>query len=124
MAKNIKILVVDDNETFLDMLSLYLIKNGYDVISSSDGKDALCQFSSHIPDIIITDIIMPEVDGIELLLSLRKNNPDVKVIAMSGGNRGYASAYLQMAEKLGANAVINKPFELVDLLKEIKNLEI
>jgi CheY-like chemotaxis protein len=124
MAKRTKVLVVDDNESFLDMLFLYLIDNGYEVIKSLNGKDALSQYSTYAPDIIITDIIMPETDGIELLINLRKINPDVKVIVMSGGNKGYADAYLQMAKKLGANCTINKPFELIDLLKKIKNLEI
>ena len=124
MTKKTKVLIVDDNESLLDMLSLYLTNNGYEVLKSVDGKDALNQFSTHIPEVVITDIIMPEIDGIELLVSLRKINPDVKVIAMSGGNRGHAGAYLQMAEKLGANVVLNKPFELVDLLKELKKLEV
>ena len=123
MAIMQKVLVVDDNETFLEMLSIFLTKNGYEVLKSHDGKDALIQYSTHIPDIIITDIIMPEIDGIQLLTHLRSIHSDVKVIAMSGGNRGHADTYLQMANSLGACCVLNKPFEVQELLKELKKLE-
>lgn len=123
MTNKIKILVVDDNVSFLEMLSEFLSENGYEVLVCNNGKVALEQFTAHVPNIILTDIIMPEVDGIELLLSLRKINPNVKVIAMSGGNQGHAGAYLQMAEKLGANSVLNKPFELSTLLAELKKIE-
>lgn len=122
MAQKQKVLVVDDNETFLGMLSIFLVKNGYEVFKSNDGKDALIQYEFHLPDIVITDIIMPENDGIQLLTNLHNINPNVKVITMSGGNRGHADTYLQMAENLGANCVLNKPFELPELLKVMKEL--
>lgn len=123
MTKKKKILVVEDNETFLGVLSIFLTENGYEVLKSPDGKDALIQYNFHLPDIIVTDIIMPEIDGIQLLTNLLNINPGVKVIAMSGGNRGHADTYLEMAENLGACSVLSKPFELPELLKEIKRLE-
>jgi CheY-like chemotaxis protein len=124
MTNKTKILLVDDNQAFLDMLKEYLMDNNYDIVCSNNGSDAQEQFEKFHPDIIVTDIVMPEVDGIELLLTLRKINPDVRIIAMSGGNRGHAESYLIMAEKLGANVVLNKPFELPVFLDEIKKLEI
>ncbi len=123
MMKDMKILVVDDNKKFLAMLSEYLNDNGFVVEISDNGNEALKKFADFIPDIVITDIVMPDIDGIELLLQLRKTNPDVKVIVMSGGNRGHADAYLHMADKLGANAILNKPFELEELMQAIKNLQ-
>lgn len=123
MTNKTKILLVDDNQAFLDMLKEYLDDNNYDVVCSNNGNEAQEQFEIFHPDIIVTDIVMPEVDGIELLLTLRKINPDIRIIAMSGGNRGHAESYLIMAEKLGANVVLNKPFELPDFLAEIKKLE-
>ena len=120
---NEKILIVDDNKNFLIMLSDFLNNKGFIVEVSDNGSEALKIFSDFIPDIVITDIVMPDIDGIELLLQLRKTNPDVKVIVMSGGNRGHADAYLHMAEKLGANAILSKPFELTELMQEIKNLQ-
>ena len=118
-----KILIVDDNNKFLDMLSEFLTANGIVVEVSDNGGEALKKFAGFNPDIVVTDIVMPDIDGIELLLQLRKINPDVKVIVMSGGNKGHADAYLHMADKLGANAVLSKPFELAELMQEIKKLE-
>lgn len=119
----IKVLIVDDNQSFLAMLSEFLSNNGYIVMPTADGKEAQKQFPEFMPDIVLTDIVMPGVDGIELLLGLRSINPDIKVIVMSGGNRGHADTYLHMADKLGANVVLNKPFELSNLLEQVKKLE-
>ena len=123
MVKKKKILVVDDNQSFLEILNKFLSDHEYGVACCNNGKDAQEKFSEFIPDIVVTDIVMPELDGIELLIALREINPEINVIAMSGGNRGYAGSYLMMAEKLGANAILNKPFELSKLLEEIKKIE-
>jgi|LGVF01.2.fsa_nt_gb CheY-like chemotaxis protein len=123
MTNDVKILVVDDNKKFLAMLNEFLSDNGFDVEISDNGHEALKKFTDFIPDIVVTDIVMPDIDGIELLLQLRKTNPDVKVIVMSGGNRGHADAYLHMADKLGANSVLSKPFELEELMQTIKKLQ-
>lgn len=124
MANIKKILVVDDNQSYLELLSDYLNDENYDVVCCFDGKDAQEKFTEFLPDLVLTDIVMPEVDGIELLLALRKINPSIHVIAMSGGNKGFSDSYLQMAEKLGANVILNKPFDLSLLLKEIKKLDL
>ena len=124
MSNKKKILIVDDNQSYLEILNNFLSDNEYDVVCSHNGKDAKEKFEEFTPDIVLTDIVMPEVDGIELLLSLRKINPEISVIAMSGGNRGYADSYLNMAEKLGADVILNKPFELSVLLEEIKKLDL
>ncbi len=122
MENDVKILIVDDNKKFLNMLSEFLTENNIVVEVSDNGGEALKKFTDFIPDIVVTDIVMPDIDGIELLLQLRKTNPDVKVIVMSGGNRGHADAYLHMADKLGANAVLSKPFELEELMQAIKKV--
>ncbi len=119
----IKILVVDDNKKFLDLLNEFLTDNDYDVMISDNGKEAKKHFTEFNPDIVVTDIVMPDLDGIELLLELRQINPDIQVIMMSGGNRGFAESYLRMAEKLGANVILNKPFALSELLQQIKKIE-
>ena len=122
MTKKIKILLVDDNPAFLEMLKESLVEHGYDVNFTDDGKKATSLFSEFNPDIVLTDIVMPGFDGIELLLNLRKINSNIKVMAMSGGNRGNAETYLHMAEKLGADKIITKPFEISELLKQIDKL--
>ena len=122
-SSKIKILLVDDNVDFLNMLNEFLVDESYEVKNAEDGKSALTLYSEFLPDIVVTDIVMPEVDGIELLLNIRKLHPTARVIAMSGGNSGHAATYLRMAEKLGANAILNKPFELIELVQHIKNVE-
>lgn len=120
----VKILIVDDNESFLEVLNECLLNNNYDVVSCLNAADAKDMFVKFKPNIVITDIVMPEVDGIELLVSLREINPDIRVIAMSGGNMGHGDTYLQLADKLGANTILNKPFHLSDLLIEVEKLTV
>ena len=119
----VKILIVDDNQHLLNIINDYLIANGYDICCSLNGVDAKQKFIEFSPNIVITDIVMPEVDGIELLLEIKEINPNVGIIVMSGGNRGHADTYLQMADKLGADIILNKPFLLADLLIEVQKLE-
>lgn len=114
-----KILIVDDNPDFLNMLRDFLTKNNFTVETCDSGEKALIKFNEFLPDIVLTDIVMPGFDGIELMMKLRGINPAVRVIVMSGGNRGHADTYLHMADKLGANLVINKPFVLSELLEQI-----
>lgn len=123
MGIKIKILIVDDNTVLLEMLNEALVEKGFDVLCCNDGEVAQQKYSEFKPDIVLTDIVMPGIDGIELLLGLRKINPNIKIIAMSGGNRGHAETYLHMAEKLGANIALVKPFEISELLEQIKILE-
>ena len=119
----IKLLIVDDNENFLELLVEFLTLEGYEVERSIDGNDAKNKFIEFKPDIVLTDVVMPGSDGIELLVELRKIDADIRIIVMSGGNRGHADTYLHMADKLGADAILGKPFELSDLLIEIKKIE-
>lgn len=118
-----KILIVDDDESFLKILDDFLEANGYEVKLSVDGNQAKNDYTKFQPDIVLTDIVMPSVDGIELLISLREINPELRIIAMSGGNTGHGDTYLQMAGNLGANIILNKPFKLAELLEQIKELE-
>lgn len=122
MANKSKILVVDDNPALLEMLKESLEEHGYDVVFTYDGKEATKLFTQFEPDVVLTDIVMPGVDGIELLISLRNINKDIKIMAMSGGNKGHAETYLHMAEKLGANKIITKPFEISELLRHLDAL--
>ncbi len=119
-----KILIVDDDENMLSMLHDFLLDKGYEVMQSVDGVEAQSLFDEFMPDIVLTDIVMPGVDGIELLLNLRKINPELSVIAMSGGNTGHADTYLKMADNLGANIILNKPFKLSELLEHIQKLDV
>ncbi|MDH5600572.1 MAG: response regulator [Gammaproteobacteria bacterium] len=122
MENKTKILIVDDYLPLLEMLNESLVNSGYDVVYTNDGAEATNIFTTFNPDIVLTDIVMPGVDGIELILDLRKINASIKVVAMSGGNSGRADTYLNMAKKLGANKIIPKPFKVSELLKQLDSL--
>ena len=117
-----KILVVDDQEAYVLMIQELLEGNNFEVITAINGKEAILKTENNIPDLIITDIVMPELDGIEVLLEIKKSAPEIPVIVMSGGNYGYGQSYLNMAKKLGANVILDKPFEMDVLLKQVKEL--
>ncbi|MDH5395963.1 MAG: response regulator [Gammaproteobacteria bacterium] len=118
-----KVLVVDDNIQFLDMLREVLVSNGYEVMHTTSSKDAENKFMEFVPDIVVTDIVMPEFDGIELMLKIRSINSNIRVIAISGGNSGYADTYLRMAKKLGADTILNKPFQMSTFIEQVQMLE-
>ena len=105
-----RILLVDDDELLRRMLRLTLIKMGHVVIEAVNGNEALRLCQTEPPDIVLTDLIMPEKEGIETIREMRQLHPDVKIIAMSGGGRGNAKDYLVVAKRLGAAHTLNKPF--------------
>ena len=114
-----KILIVDDEELIREGLKQLLEMNGYQVSLAIDGRDAIFQMASNIPELVITDIIMPETDGIELILEIKKENPQVKIIAISGGGRINAEDHLEIARQFGVHATLMKPFSTTELLETI-----
>ena len=111
-----RIILVDDEEQVLKGLKIILRKSGYDVRIATNGFEALELQNEDPVGIIITDILMPGMDGIELISKLKSNYPDIKIIAMSGGGRVSSTDYLEIAKKLNVSAVLNKPFSLEDIL--------
>ena len=116
------ILVIDDNENMLQMMFDLLTRSGYNVISATDGAQGLKKFHAHPPDMVITDIIMPEKEGLEVIMELNKQQPKPKIIAISGGGILEPKTYLALAQKLGADEVIAKPFRPAELLKLVAQL--
>jgi DNA-binding response OmpR family regulator len=118
----IRILVVDDDFQMREMLGVILERKGYDVKTASDGKSAL-QLQSIKPfDIVITDIIMPEKEGLETISELRRGHPRVKIIAISGGGRYKPEGYLELAKQIGADRVLVKPFGSWEILGAVREL--
>jgi len=117
-----KILLIDDDEHFRDMFSELLKRNNYQVIEANDGRYALELYHSEMPDLIITDIIMPEKEGIETILDLKRLNKNCKIIAISGGGRTNAIDNLKSARLLGANLSFEKPFDNEEILQSIAEL--
>ncbi|MCP4746692.1 MAG: response regulator [Desulfobacteraceae bacterium] len=117
-----RILIVDDDEQFRLMLRRVLEKEGYEVHEAVDGRQAIASFRRLRTDLIITDIIMPEKEGVETIVALRQEFPTVKIIAVSGGGRNAPGDYLLLADKLGAQVTMEKPLDRARLLVEIKDL--
>jgi DNA-binding NtrC family response regulator len=117
-----RILVIDDDADARDMLKQTLERAGYEVETAADGKQgALCQAASPA-DLIITDIIMPEKEGLELIRELKREYPQCIIIAISGGGKRSPDDYLPIAMILGAAYTFAKPVERTELLEKIASL--
>jgi CheY-like chemotaxis protein len=97
-----------------------LERAGYIVSSTGDGRSALEQYRSNPTSLVITDLIMPDIDGLEVIQELRRINPSVRVLAISGGGRVEAEEYLSVARKFGAVEVLSKPFTGQELKKAVE----
>lgn len=113
------ILIVEDDAHLRRMLRRMLERAGHDVTEAGDGNAGLKAFRQLPVDLIITDIIMPGKEGIEMIHQLRSGPSDVKIIAMSGGGRVSADEYLHVAKLLGADHTLQKPFRMRDLLRAV-----
>ncbi len=116
------ILVIDDEESMRTSLKTMLTREGYDVLAAEDGKKGLELFTSHQVDLVITDIVMPEKEGLETIMEMQKASRDVKIIAISGGGRLEPAGYLYNAKALGAKHTFEKPFKQADLLGAVYEL--
>jgi CheY-like chemotaxis protein len=117
-----KILVFDDEPSILLMIKKMLEKNGHEVDIALNGKEGMLLFEKDKPDLLITDIIMPEKEGLETIFELRRKHPDLKIIAISGGGRIGPDGYLPGAKLLGANAVFTKPLIPKEFLQAVSDL--
>ncbi|MEO7598586.1 MAG: response regulator [Opitutus sp.] len=109
------ILLIDDNAQLHEILRPLLVKLGYVVTSASNGAEAFDAIAQAQFDVVITDLLMPEKDGIEVIGEVRRKQPGARIVAMSGGGRGSREHYLEMAAGLGAHAVLGKPFSASEL---------
>jgi len=114
-----KILVVDDEPAILLMLKKMLEKADHEVDTASDGNEGIILFEKNKHDLLITDIIMPEKEGMETIIELHKKYPDLKIIAISGGGRISPDGYLPGARLLGANMVFQKPLVQKEFLEAV-----
>jgi DNA-binding response OmpR family regulator len=116
------ILVIDDDEIIRSLLRDLLERDGYDVMEAENGKTGLKLVRENGADLVITDLIMPEREGIETIRELRRDFSDVKIIAISGGGTIGPETYLQMAKSMGAHRVFGKPFNLEEMSEAIREL--
>ncbi len=117
-----RILVIDDHVTFRVFLREVLIREGYDVKESSTGKDGLrsCRVD-HVP-LVVTDILMPDMDGLEFIQELRRVCPQTKIVAISGGYQWSGPSMLEVAKRLGADLAFEKPFDMETFLQCLREL--
>jgi CheY-like chemotaxis protein len=117
-----RILVIDDDEMVRTFVRRTLQSAGYEVSIATNGYEAMVSFRQSQPDGVITDLLMPERDGIETILEIRRLAPQVPIVAISGGFSPMSSVYLKTAEQLGADAVLSKPFSVEQLLAAMGSL--
>jgi len=120
----VRILVIDDDEDFRSMLRTALEQDGYAVEEARNGREGLQRYVIAPPDVVITDLLMPEREGLETIRALRQMNPQVKIIAISGGV-GLLN-FLPLARKFGALRTLQKPFtlqQLHDVVREVVQYE-
>ena len=116
------ILLIEDDRDLRAMLKAALVRKDFTVIEAENGKEALAQFKPGITDLVITDLIMPEEDGLKVIMKIREKKPGIKVVAISGGGKAGPGSYLSLAKALGADAIFPKPFSVADLILKIENL--
>lgn len=117
-----RILIIDDDFYVRDMMERLLRKARYDVLTADNGARALKMHRREPVDLVITDILMPEMEGLETITELRREAPPVKVIAISGGGRIGPASYLKMAKMLGADRTFAKPVDTARLLATVEEL--
>jgi CheY-like chemotaxis protein len=116
------ILIIEDDAELREMLKIAFSRRKYTVLEAENGKDAITHFKPGITDLVVTDLIMPEEDGLKVIIKLREIKPSIKVIAISGGGKAGPGSYLNLAKALGADAVYSKPFSVNDMIIKMEEL--
>lgn len=117
-----RIAVVDDDSEVRAVLVAILLEEGYEVLEASNGIEAMQLVRSHPIELMILDMLMPEMDGLETISALGKASVQMKIIAITGGGRISPENYLQMAKAMGANRTITKPFHYEEIADSVKEL--
>jgi DNA-binding NtrC family response regulator len=108
---NARILLIEDDPDAMLAIEILLTHLGYTVETARNGREGLRMFRANAPDLVLTDIIMPEAEGIETIIAMRQFRPDAKIVAMSGGGPMNRESLLDMTVKLGATDSLAKPFD-------------
>ena len=114
------VLLVDDDPDFREMVRIAFLRAGYGVLEAENGLAALAVMADHAVDLVVTDIIMPEAEGIETIIAMRQLRPDVRIVAMSGGGPMNRESLLDMTVKLGATDSLAKPFDDDELARVVE----
>jgi DNA-binding response OmpR family regulator len=122
MTSTPHIVVIDDDAMVRTAVTRILEAEGFQVALAGDGREGLKLMHNLKPRLVITDIIMPEMEGIETIREMRRERRDLKIMAISGGARMGNANFLDMARTMGADAIMEKPFEPEDLVAKVRQL--
>jgi CheY-like chemotaxis protein len=117
-----RILVIDDDADFRALVADLLTVSGHTVVEADDGQVGIACYRAQPFDLVLTDMIMPRREGIEVIRAIRRLNPRARIVAMSGGAAAAPRLYLQMAGHLGADRTLLKPFSAATLLATVADL--
>ncbi|VAX19424.1 hypothetical protein MNBD_NITROSPINAE01-1805 [hydrothermal vent metagenome] len=115
-----QILVIEDDIQGREMLKQMLEMEGYGVAEAADGNEGATAFIEHSPELVITDIIMPNKGGLETIINLKRENPKVKIFAITGGGRVVKADFLTIAESIGATKTFKKPLDRHEIIAAVK----
>ncbi|MBP2231576.1 response regulator transcription factor [Azospirillum agricola] len=114
------VLVIDDDDVVRSMLLHILTRNGHEAAGARDGEEGIARFQRNPADLVITDIFMPNQEGLATIMALRRNRPDLRIIAISGGGARASLDVLPVAEALGAQKTLRKPFKPAEILEAVR----
>jgi CheY-like chemotaxis protein len=117
-----RILLIDDNADLRQMVAHMLETAGHEVFQAADGEEGIVLHGRILPQLVITDLLMPGKEGIETIMALKRDRPHVKILAISGGGRSGAIDILEMAHRLGADRTLTKPFRKAEVLDAVARL--
>lgn len=122
----LRILVIDDDDQIRELIREVLERGGHTVFEANNGDTGIKLVCEETVDVVVTDIIMPDKDGLETITELRKSHPEIRIVAISGGGRKVNRDYLPTAQAFGADRVLYKPFrpqEVVQAVIEVSQIE-
>ena len=118
-----RVLIIDDDPQIREVLRITFENDGFQVAEAGDGNEGIARYHQFLPDLVITDILMPEKEGLETIRELRNSCPDVKIIAISGGTRAIEkNDLMHIAELIGAGHTFTKPFDRKRVLHAARRL--
>jgi|ETNmetMinimDraft_33_1059910.scaffolds.fasta_scaffold149349_2 DNA-binding response OmpR family regulator len=117
-----KILIIEDDQEIRDLIQRLLDREGYDTITARDGIEGMEVFRSSAPDIVITDLLMPRMEGIDTIKEIRTINATINILAISGGGPAAPATQLEKARGVGATETLAKPFNPDELLNAVSRL--
>lgn len=117
-----RILIIDDDDDLRLMMCRVLKNAGHDILEAADGLDGMRKFRAESPAIVITDIVMPHRDGLEMIREIRCAGSQTGIIAISGGGVRDGELYLTISQEFGADAIVQKPFRAAELVSVVERV--